>query len=77
MNDFNLILTELQKINNKITTLESNMNKQFEDIKEEIRVVKNQTAVNTEQEVMINSVKEKVSDLESDVKLIKKVITNQ
>lgn len=83
-----LILKELHKMNMRIDTMEknmdiridtmeTNMNNQFASLKNDVSFIKEQTAENAEQKSVINDVTEKISDLESDVKLLKRLITNQ
>jgi outer membrane cobalamin receptor len=60
----------------KIISLEKSMNQQFDEVREELRIVKDQTAQNAEKESIILSTKEKVIELEADIKLLKKAITN-
>lgn len=77
------ILEELKNLNNKVgrleegqTSLVSEMQAGFECINKKLDSVYAQVAHNTEQEAKLNEVISKVSELETDNKLIKKIITN-
>ena len=78
------ILAELKSVNQRLDALEkgqqvlrSEMDKQFAEVKNEIRIVREQTAQNTEVQATVNEVREEVDDLKLDVKILKKMVMNQ
>jgi predicted phage gp36 major capsid-like protein len=78
------LLAELQKTNQRLDALENGqkelraeIKQQFEEVKEELRVIKDQTARNSELQSPVAEVQKQVDDLTTDVKLIKRAITNQ
>ena len=85
------ILNELTQLNNRVGSLETEVKSGFDEVRsgfDEVRsgfegvnkkldIIYAQVAHNTEQEVKLNEVTTKVESLETDVKLIKKVVTNQ
>ncbi len=69
--------TNLGTLNNKVVNLETEVKSGFEGVNKKLDTIYAQVAHNTEQEVKLNEVTAKVESLETDIKLIKKVVTNQ
>lgn len=74
----------LRKIITKLDTLEQGQQElkmevrtDFEAVHKKLDIISAQVAHNTEQEVRLNDVIARVDQLETDVKVIKKAISNQ
>jgi hypothetical protein len=69
----------LQKILEKLTVMESTMATQndIEKLNAKLDSVHSQVAHNTEHEVIVTELSARVDELGTDVKLIKKLLTNQ
>ena len=77
----NQILSELKKVNERIDSLSSevselhgDMHSGFENVNKKLDTISEQVAHNTEQYIGLSA---KVDELETDVRLIKKLLTNQ
>jgi peptidoglycan hydrolase CwlO-like protein len=84
MDKFDLILNMLEELTLKVEQLDSkveHLDKKvadgFTEVNYKLDYIKEQTAANTEYQYDIRQIEQKVSELETDVKLIKKAITNQ
>jgi peptidoglycan hydrolase CwlO-like protein len=84
MDKLDLILREIEKLALKVEQLDSkvsHLNKKvadgFTEVNHKLDSIKEQTAANTEYQYDIKQLEQKVSELETDMKLIKKAITNQ
>ena len=77
MDKLDLILEELKNVSNRLDELDTKMTEGFQEVSQKLDVIKEQTATNTEYQYNINQIANKVSDLETDVKVIKKAISNQ
>lgn len=76
--------SNINKMENDINTikknqdqLESKLNIGFESINQKLDTIYSQVAINTEQEVRLNDLANKVNDHDTDIKLIKQIISNQ
>lgn len=70
-------MDKLDTILNMLKELDSKVTNGFEEINLKLDTIKSQTASNTEYQYDIKQIDHKVNELEVDVKLIKKAITNQ
>ncbi len=71
------ILEELKSLNNKQESLVAEMRSGFEGVNKKLDTIYAQVAHNTEQEIKLNEVAAKIEALETDNKLIKKVVAHQ
>ncbi|ERI07102.1 hypothetical protein [Aneurinibacillus aneurinilyticus] len=81
LNSMDEDIKELKNTQKKVAdgqeALTAGMNKQFEEIKNDLRILKEQTVRASELQSPVTDVQKQVDDLAIDVKLIKRVITNQ
>lgn len=68
----------LQQILSELNEIKANMatKQDVEEIKQKLDTIYAQVAHNTEQEVKLNDVTDKVKNLETDMKLIKRMLTS-
>jgi uncharacterized membrane protein len=73
-----VIQEALQPIQDEIAEMKANMatKQDVEEIKQKLDTIYVQVAHNTEQEVKLNEVALKVKDLDADVRLLKRIVTN-
>ncbi|MFZ3577366.1 hypothetical protein [Virgibacillus sp. DJP39] len=81
--EFSTIQQDVSGLKEDLSIFKLDMNANHEylvgeitELRAEVRVVKGQTARNSEFEPKINNINEKVTELESDVKLLKKIVAN-
>ncbi|AGR47196.1 hypothetical protein JIMMER1_60 [Brevibacillus phage Jimmer1] len=69
----------LKQILEELTTIKSTMatKDDVNEIKQKLDTIYTQVAHNTEQEANLNEATSKIEALETDIKLIKRVLTNQ
>ncbi|BAU26878.1 hypothetical protein DFP93_12744 [Aneurinibacillus soli] len=67
----------LQKLGQRIDTLEDGMNKQFGETKSDLRIIREQTAQNSEMQAELHETRDDVENLKLDMKMVKKLILNQ
>lgn len=67
----------LKKILDEIQSLGAEVQSGFEGVNKKLDTIYAQVAHNTEQEVKLIEVVSKVEDHDTDIKLIKKVVSNQ
>jgi len=68
---------EIKTLQQGQKSLSGEMKSGFEDINKKLDTIYAQVAYNAEQEIKLNEVAAKVESLETDNKLIKKLIVNQ
>jgi hypothetical protein len=85
------ILTELQTMNQRIGALENGqetlgegqnelraeIHQEFAEVKADLRIIKDQTAKNSELQSPVSDVQKEVEELRLDLKILKRAITNQ
>ncbi|WP_047153810.1 hypothetical protein [Aneurinibacillus tyrosinisolvens] len=85
------ILTELQTMNQRIGALENGqetlgegqnelraqIHREFAEVKADLRIIKDQTAKNSELQSPVSDVQKEVEELRLDLKILKRAITNQ
>lgn len=76
-NDLEVILEKLNKIDAKISSGLQDVKDELMEVNPKLKTIEEQTASNTEYRYEIKQIEAKVHDLETDVRLIKKAITNQ
>lgn len=84
LEQLNSMREEMKTMNQRIDNLEQEqritrleMHQSFKEVKEELRIIREQTARNSELEAEVNTNKNDIEDLKTDVKMIKRIITNQ
>lgn len=81
LNSMDEDIKELKNTQKKVAdgqeALTVGMNKQFEEIKNDLRILKEQTVRASELQSPVTDVQKQVDDLATDVRLIKRAITNQ
>ncbi|MED0671839.1 hypothetical protein P4S95_16805 [Aneurinibacillus aneurinilyticus] len=81
LNSMDEDIKELKNTQKKVAdgqeALTAGMNKQFEEIKNDLRILKEQTVRASELQSPVTDVQKQVDDLAIDVRLIKRAITNQ
>lgn len=77
MDKLDLILSKLEEMQKSFSNDIHHVKSELSVINHKLDVIKEQTATNTEYQYDINQIANKVSDLETDVKIIKKAISNQ
>ncbi|NME97439.1 hypothetical protein [Aneurinibacillus aneurinilyticus] len=81
LNSMDEDIKELKNTQKKVAdgqeALTAGMNKQFEEIKNDLRILKEQTVRASELQSPVADVQKQVDDLATDVRLIKRAITNQ
>jgi uncharacterized protein YukE len=69
--------TKVEHLDKKVEHLDKKVADGFTEVNHKLDSIKEQTAANTEYQYDIKQLEQKVSELETDMKLIKKAITNQ
>jgi outer membrane murein-binding lipoprotein Lpp len=69
--------TKVEHLDKKVEHLDKKVTDGFAEVNHKLDYIKEQTAANTEYQYGIKQLEAKVTELETDVKLIKKAITNQ
>lgn len=63
-------------IDTKMSSVEAKMDQGFEEVKDKLRVIEDQTARTSELQSPIYDLQQQVKDHDADIKLIKRVLTN-
>lgn len=69
-----LILDKLNDINKRLSSLENEMREGFKSVNKDVKVIREQTAQTTELQSPVSTLQKRMDDLETDVKLLKKVL---
>jgi hypothetical protein len=73
----NIILEKVISIESEVKLMRTDLQTGFVGVNKKLDTIYAQVAHNTEQEVKLNEVAIKVEDLGTDVRLIKKLVSNQ
>lgn len=68
---------KIDSMDKRIDSMDMKMMDGFKEVKHKLDVIKEQTAINTEYQYDMKQLGVKLEELETDVKLIKKAISNQ
>ncbi|BAU26581.1 MbeD/MobD like protein [Aneurinibacillus soli] len=71
------ILVEMQSMKQEMNQRFDHVDKQFDELNHKLEVIREQTASNSEMYSPVADVQKQVDELSTDVKLIKRAITNQ
>lgn len=71
------ILVEMQSMKQEMNQRFDHVDKQFDELNHKLEVIREQTASNSEMYSPVADVQKQVDELTTDVKLIKRAITNQ
>ncbi|GAB7386440.1 hypothetical protein BSNK01_02750 [Bacillaceae bacterium] len=74
--EFKEIKSELKDLKQNVLDIEKKLNIEFAELNNKLEIIKKQTAYNTEYYYHIKQIETRIDDLETDVKMIKKLISN-
>lgn len=70
------ILEELKEVKREQQEFKNEMKHEFEQVKDHLRIIIDQTAKNSELESPITEIQDVVKNHDADIKLIKRLLTN-
>lgn len=71
------ILVEMQSMKQEMNQRFDHVDKRFDELNHKLEVIREQTASNSEMYSPVADVQKQVDELATDIKLIKRAITNQ